>query len=944
MVAERWQKIEQLCHAALEREPGERHAFLQQACAGDEELRRQVEALLARDKEAENFLRPPALEIAAKAWAQDLPTATGPIGEPERLVGQTVSHYRILEKLGGGGMGVVYKAEDLRLGRRVALKFLPAPMAQDKQALERFKREARAASALNHPNICTVHDIDEQEGRLFIVMELLQGQTLHHRIAGKPLPTELVLKLGIPIASALDAAHAKGITHRDIKPANIFITQRGEVKILDFGLAKLTGPARGVLVSTQTQSALTEEGVILGTVAYMSPEQVQGKRVDARSDIFGFGSVLYEMISGARPFARATAAETMTAILREEPQELSALKADVPPALERVVNHCLEKDPGFRFQSARDLAFALEGVSGVSTAATAVPAVVPRKVRISWRAMAAGFLALILAVAIGVWIGTRLSRKPQPEFKQLTFRGGRVLAARFASDGESVIYGAEWEGKPVQVFSTKPGSPGSMNMGFPDNTNLLAVSPSGELALSVRQVRQSAFTYRGVLARSPATGGAPREVLENVEFADWLPDGKELAVVRSTPGQYTLEFPLGKTLYKTRGWISHLRVSPDGRSVAFVDHPNYGADSGLIAVVDRGGHKGDLTSVFRTAWGVAWSPDGREVWFAAADAGGNRALRAVTLSRKERVLLRIPGNLTLFDVSRSGQALVSRQTERVRMVGLVPGNSSERDLSWLDSSNLADLTADGRTIVFGEYGEGAGLRDLACLRNAESSAPVELGEGIPLGLSPDGKWVLALKSNPYYDTPLSLVLLPTGPGEAKAISTPSTIAVEGGNWLPDGQRIVVWGSESGRPVRGYLYGLKDGSLRALTPPGFGAFGDRPISPDGKWIAMLDEHGKAVLFPVEGGSSRSLPGVTNEDSIGGWSGDARSIYTYRHWGPARVFRVNIATGARQLWKEITPDDPAGIVAIGPVLVTPDGRFYAYSCARYLSELFLVDGVK
>ncbi|HWU37975.1 MAG TPA: protein kinase, partial [Candidatus Acidoferrum sp.] len=577
MHAERWRKIEQLYLAALEREVSERSAFLQEACAGDEELRGKVEALLARDQQAENFLQSPVLEIVGKAWAQDLPTA-GPPGEPERLAGQKISHYRVLEKLGGGGMGVVYKAEDTRLGRQVALKFLPEEMAQDKQALERFKREARAASSLNHPNICTIHDIDEHEGRFFIVMELLEGQTLQRRIAGKPLPSELVLKLSIPIADALEAAHAKGIVHRDIKPANIFITQRGQVKVLDFGLAKLAKPVIGGVTSALSEKGQTEEGVIIGTVAYMSPEQAQGKKVDARTDIFSFGSVLYEMVTGRCAFEGETKLAMLSAVLDKEPTPVSAIVPEAPPELEKLIARCLRKDPERRIQHMGDVKLALEELKEESDSGKLRASTPPRRHISAPLVTVLAVLALAMAVAAVVWLRNPSKPADRSEWVQITNLPDAVSQPALSPDGRMLAFvrGPDTFAGPGQIYvkMLPEGEPVQLTR---DNLQKMSpvFSPDGS-KIAYTTVATSHWDTWAV----PVISGQPQLWLPNASGLVWSGRDKILfseikdndihmalvAAEESRAGQRDIYVPPGK-----EGMAHRSYPSPDGRWALVVE-------------------------------------------------------------------------------------------------------------------------------------------------------------------------------------------------------------------------------------------------------------------------------------------------------------------------------------------------------------------------------------
>jgi Tol biopolymer transport system component len=860
--------------------------------------------------------------------------------------GTRLGPYEVLSPLGAGGMGEVWKAKDTRVDRPVALKVLPEEFFEDKERRARFEREAKLLASLNHPAVATLYSFEEVSGRHLLVEELLEGETLRSVLEMGPLPMRQSLDIAAQVAGGLAAAHEKGIVHRDVKPENVFLTKDARVKVLDFGLARHDvtrhDPAD---TRSPTLAAVSEKGVVLGTVAYMSPEQARGEVVDFRSDQFSLGTVLYEMLTGRRPFRASSAPETMAAIIRDEPEPLEKRAPHVPPPVRWIIDRCLAKEPVGRYDSTRDLARDLStcGQHLSETASGAAAAVAPGRPGPAGRSRVmiitiAGAAALaFLAFLAGRMLTPRSENLETVSFKRLTLRSEIVTNARFAPDGNTVVYSAVEGLKPMALFSVRVDTVEPIPLGV-SKADILSVSSRGELAVLLKSGFLRSHAYgAGLLVRMPLGAAAVREVAEHIYRGDWSPDGTELAVIpERTAGKSRLEYPVGKILYETTGQLLALRVSPKGDVVALRE---CAAGACSLVLVDTNGKKRTLGRPSLGDGSLAWRAGGEELVFDANDIAGGTAIRSITPSGRERLLLPTLGQQVFEDAHPDGRLLISRIAYRVGMAALTPAAERERDLSWLDRSRVADISPDGSMVLFNDIGQFGLARGRMYLRKTDGSGAVRLGEGEGTGFSPDGRWVVALSAG----SPSQITLQPTGAG------TPRDVPVEGvapstAMICPDGKTLLLVGSDSGKEQGAYVVPVTGGRPRLILAEV--PRRSRAVSPDSRFWAVIDRKGKGQIVALDGGPARPLPGVEPDDVLAQWSADGKFLYAARPEDvPAKVYRIEIETGRRELWRELLPADPAGVNRFEWIAISPDGRSYAYSYMRSIaSDLYLVEGLK
>ena len=854
--------------------------------------------------------------------------------------GTRLGPYEIQSSLGAGGMGEVYRARDTRLDRTVALKILPAAFSTDSDRLHRFQHEAKILSALNHPNVLAIYDVGEQNGVSFLVSEFLEGQSLRDTLAAGTLSRRRLIEYSLDMAKGLAAAHERGIVHRDLKPDNVFITRDDRVKVLDFGLAKQAPEAASQDSVTMTGAVPTIPGTVMGTVGYMSPEQVRGLPLDHRSDIFSFGAVLYEMASGNRAFRGDSSVETMNAILKEEVTELSESGAHVSPGLDRIIRRCLEKKPERRFQSASDLAFALDALSATSGISQTVPSTPPsiKKVGLAWIVAALGALVLLAA---GFWFLRRPAPAGLGKFSQLSFRPAYIRAARFAP-GRTIVYAASVNGEPMTLFSTRTDTFEAQPLNL--TADLLSISRSSELAVSLGRDFDPVWTPTGRLAKAPLGGGATRELLDNVIDADWNKDGADLAIARRVGNQFRLEYPAGKVLYQTAGYISDVRFSPAGDQIAFLDHGLIGDDRGVVSVVDLEGHRRVLTQEFESAQGLTWSLDGKEIWFGASEAAELNSLRAVDLTGKVRAVAAAPARLHLQDIAEDGQVLLTTDVVHYQVGTVERKSGTVRDLTAFEYSTLSNISDDGNMILLNSFDIAGETNYRLYVQHTDGSPPILVGHGAGAAFSPDNKWVAAI--DPGH--PENLSIIPTGIGEARNLHSPAGTHYIGISLFSDDKHALITTAASGQTPQSAVQDIETGSVRSIGAK------DRYVaasistlfpgpSPDGKFCIQTDGS-RYWKQSIEDNSAREFSGVGPGEKIVNWHADSNNVFLAHPDGiNVQIYNLNLTTGERKLWTNFSPPDKTATAGHTLLFMTPDGGHFAYESHRIYSTLFIAKGL-
>ncbi len=819
MTPDRYQQIASVYHQAAELKPDQRAPFLDRVCADDVELRKEVESLIASDEQAGDFLGRPAMEVAAELAVSD---------KAPSIAGRTIGHYQVLSLLGAGGMGEVWLARDAQLERNVALKLLPEQFTRSPAHVRRFAQEAKAASALNHPNIITIHEIGEAEGTHYIVAEFVEGQTLRQMLT-RPLPLPEVLEIAVQIAGALVAAHKAGIVHRDLKPENVMVRPDGLVKVLDFGLAKLTDQSGGDTEALAAIQVKTDPGTVMGTISYMSPEQALAKKLDQRTDIFSFGVMLYEMVTGERPFQGVTNAAIYDSILHHTPAPVTQSLPDLPNELQWIIDHALEKDRELRFQTASDLKAALKTLkrdSGSGTASAArgpTPQPLRQPGRSRWfpkAAIASGAVIVLAVAGYLLWSGLKTTKAPPAmriaNFTQLTTAPGQEIYPSLSPDGKLVVYASAEAGNwDIYLQRVSGATPINLTKDSTADDTQPAFSPDGE-----QIVFRSSRDGGGIFVMG-ATGENVRRLIDYGHNPAWSPNGQEIAYSKGSfarpsergnyPGPlFAVKVATGEIRQVTETDAVQPNWSPHGDRLAYWGIPR-GGQRDIWTVGARGGEPVAVTNDPALDWNPVWSPDGRYLYF-ASDRGGSMNLWRVPIDERSGKLLGAPEPVMTpatysgyISFSRDGRHLAYAQVVHqinLLQVGFDPvrGRIEAKPVWITQGSRIAtdpDFSPDGAWVVFGATGDkqedlfvvrrdGAGLRQITNDKHKDRAPR----------WSPDGRRIVFFsdRSGRYE----YWLINPDG-GELRQFSHTSGPAAQAPLWSPDGLRLLC-NLQTGPPI------------------------------------------------------------------------------------------------------------------------------------------------